>query len=248
MRINKFFVWVLLIGLSLTITFEASAQTKKRKPKTRRATNIVIRSQPTLPPMVEPEVVSRATDELNDPTAAAATNENNVSSPSQKTLPVASISSAAAPIDKKDSAREKEDRSLLDLERLSLAETRAETFRKQLSDVIDREANLRTKIEQLEFQIRPENIQMETSVIGSLRPEEVRESRRKIIENDKTRTIDQLNKTIESRARLELAIASADVLVDKLRARVEAEATAETRKSADKVSAKDSVEPTSPDN
>ena len=100
MRMNKIFVWVLLIGLGLTITFEASAQTKKRKPKARRTTNTVVRSQPTLPPMVEPEVVSRATDELNDPTTAA-TNENNVGSPTQKPLPIAPVSPVIIPHEKK---------------------------------------------------------------------------------------------------------------------------------------------------
>lgn len=239
---------ILMLGLSLLAAFEVNAQTKKRNPKNRRATSTVTRTQPAPVPS-EPEVVSRATDDLIETTDAANSRNNVVSPDLPARLPERPVKSAlTAPAKKNNSAEDKENRFLLDLERLSVAETRAETFRKQLSDAIDREANLRTKIEQLDFQMRPENIQLETATTGSLRPEELREARRKMFENDKLRTADQLNKTLENRVRLELAVANADMLVDKLRSRVEAETAAETGRSADQILSKDSAEPTNPNN
>lgn len=244
--INK----IIVLALILTFGFltEADAQTRRRKTKPRPTTPIV-RPQ-IISPTLEPEVVSRAEDDLNGENGAAIPNSKSINPDPQKLPPpTRPVKTVVAPTNKNSStAREKEDRSLLDLERLSIAEGRAEAFRRQLSDAIEREAAMRTKIEQLEYQMRPEVIQSGTATIGSLRPEEVRESRRKMLENEKTRTNEQLTQVLQSRTRLEAAIINADALVDKLRARIESEIDEETRKSADKISAKDSTEPKIQDN
>lgn len=246
---------ILLLVIILTSCFaiDANAQTRRRKTKLRPAKTVTLAApQPTpLSPTLEPEVISRAEDDLNAENKLPSPNNGGAVNPdplkTQSDRSVKTVAAPAAPVSN-NTTQEKEDRSLLDLERLSLAEGRAENFRKQLSDVIERESALRSKIEQLDYQMRPDIIQTETSIVGSLRPEEIRDSRRKMLENEKTRTSDQLTKVLENRTRLETAIINADMLVEKLRVRVEADTDEEIRKPSDKISAKDSAVPNSPDN
>ena len=119
-------------------------------------------------------------------------------------------------------------RNLLDLERLTRTEERAESLRRQLSSAIEKEAALNSKLEELTNELRPENIERTTSVVGSTRPEDVRETRRKMLENESTRVREQLANLQIARTKLESAVANADVLVEKLRARVEKEMDEET--------------------
>ena len=121
----------------------------------------------------------------------------------------------------KISTMEEQQRSLLEMERLSRAETRAENFRAQLRDVEAREADLQARAEQIEFDLRPENIERASQTFGSTRPEEVREARRRQLENERTRVQSQLQLLAQSRARLETAIASADAEADAIRRRME---------------------------
>jgi len=244
-------ICIKILTLALILTFglviDADAQTRRRKLKQRR-TNAVVRPQTTPLPTLDAEVISRAEEDLKAENATT-TGENGAINPDlQRTQSPRPVETLITPNGKRNSAEEKEDRSLIDLERLSLAEGRAEAFRKQLSDVIERESALRSKIEQLDYQMRPEVIQGDTATIGSLRPEQIRDSRRKMLENEKTRINEQITKVLESRTRLESAIANADALVDKLRSRVEAESSEETRRLPEKITSKDSTDPQVPDN
>lgn len=250
MAINSY-ILILTLILTLGLTSGADAQTRRRKIKSHRTPTMTTAQQspPQIVPVqttLEPEVVSRAEDDLNAENSAATDKNNSVNSDLQKTPTARPVKTLVAPINKNNAAEERESRSLIDLERLSLAEGRAEAFRKQLSDVIERESALRSKIDQLDYQMRPEVIQGETAVIGSLRPEEVRDSRRKMLENEKSRANDQLNTVMTSRIRLDSAILNADALVDKLRARVEAEINEDTRKPSESGSVRE--EPQIPDN
>jgi DNA repair exonuclease SbcCD ATPase subunit len=117
---------------------------------------------------------------------------------------------------------EGQQRTLVDLERLSRAEQRAEGFRAQLRDVQAKEADLQAKLEQIEFDLKPENIERSGSFYGTTRPEDVRDARRRHLENERTRIQSQLNLMQTSRVRLEAAIALADTEVERLRARLDA--------------------------
>jgi hypothetical protein len=243
---NKILVLALILAFGLLV--DAEAQTRRSKRKSHRTNTTVIKQQPIRPLILEPEVVSRAEDDLKAENSGVTDRDGNINPDPQRTTQTRPVKTTVATTGKNNSAKEKEERSLIDLERLSLAEGRAEAFRKQLSDVIEREAALRSKIDQLDYQMRPEIIQNETAVIGSLRPEQIRDSRHKMLENEKTRTNDQLTKVMESRTRLESAIVNADALVDKLRARVEAESNEDTQMGPEKITAKDSNAPQVPDN
>ena len=92
----------------------------------------------------------------------------------------------------------------------SAAET-LEKLRAQLLEVQGKEDGLRTRLAQLEENLKPENIERSLAGVGSTRPEEVRESRRRQLTVERDGVLAQL-KTIEtSRQRLEAAIAKAEV-------------------------------------
>jgi chromosome segregation ATPase len=117
---------------------------------------------------------------------------------------------------------EGQQRALVDLERLSRAEQRAEAFRAQLRDVYAKEAELQARLEQIEYDIKPESIERSTAFYGTTRPDEARETRRRQLESERTRLQSQLNLMTTSRTRLESAIALADTEVERLRARLDA--------------------------
>lgn len=243
---STFFALIVFFG---AVAFAADAQTTRGKKTTSRTNKTIVR-QPSnnSARIIEPEVVSTAEEIENQENGSQAAVDP---SPGKR---VNGKQNAAAEQNQSNSARANaalrreinalreqvktltEKRGVEDLEKLSVAEERAENFRRKLEETIAREADLNAKIQQLEYQSRPEQIQIETAVIGSTRPEEVREARRKMLEAEKTRLREQINQVQISRTRLEAAIANADSLVEKLRARVEADAAAPDSKN---VTAKD---------
>src|SRR5437773_1424521 len=67
-----------------------------------------------------------------------------------------------------------------------------ENLRAQLSDVEDKAADLKIRLEQLDFDLKPENIERHFNGFGSTRPEELRESRRRQLKTEKDRVLAQL--------------------------------------------------------
>src|SRR5207245_2612672 len=64
---------------------------------------------------------------------------------------------------------------------------RAANLRAQLSDVQARQSELQTRLQQLEYDLKPENIERSLAGIGSTHPEELREQRRRQLEGEKMR-------------------------------------------------------------
>lgn len=112
-------------------------------------------------------------------------------------------------------------RTLVDLERLSRAEQRAEGFRAQLREVMEKELGLQARLEQIEYEIQPDAIERRTALMGTLRPSELREQVRRQLESERNRVQQQLNLLTTSRARLEAAVVTADLEVERLRARLD---------------------------
>ena len=90
------------------------------------------------------------------------------------------------------------------------AAQRADDLRSQLLDAQAKEAELEARLRQLDEALKPENIERSLAGIGSTRPEELREQRRRqlTIERDGVRA--QLRLVATSRERLEAAIRSAE--------------------------------------
>jgi hypothetical protein len=80
---------------------------------------------------------------------------------------------------------------------------------------------LQSRLEETEFQMKPENIEREMATYGSTRPEVVREARRRRLESDRNRILAQMKILETSRVRLESAVVTADAEVDLLRRRLE---------------------------
>jgi len=88
----------------------------------------------------------------------------------------------------------------------------AANFRLQLSEVQLRQAELQARNEQLEEDLKPENIERSLAGVGSTRPELLRDQRRRQLEIVKNGVRVQLDELDRSRIRLEAAIAEADAL------------------------------------
>lgn len=116
---------------------------------------------------------------------------------------------------------QEDDRYQLDMERLTRAEQRAEQLRMQLIDVQSKSADIEAKLEDIEYALKPENIDRATQGYGSTRPEEAREARRRQLESEKSRLQAQLKILQTSQSRLEVSVANADNEVDLLRAKLQ---------------------------
>jgi hypothetical protein len=86
----------------------------------------------------------------------------------------------------------------------------AEKLRTQLLEVQTKEEDLRVRLAQLDEAIKPENIERSLAGVGSTRPEELREARRRQLSIQRDGVLAQLKTLETSRQRLETAIANAE--------------------------------------
>lgn len=119
-----------------------------------------------------------------------------------------------------DAANDKQNRILVNLDLLSRTELRAELLRKQLLELIEKETSFRTRLMQLDEDLRPDSIDRSIALIGSIRTSELRDARRRSLENERKGVDSLLNQTAQSRVRLEDDVKQADMLVAKLRQRI----------------------------
>ena len=92
----------------------------------------------------------------------------------------------------------------------SPAQEQAARLRLQLSDVQAKQTELQMRLQQLEEDLKPENIERSLAGVGSTRPEDLREQRQRQLEIERTSVRAQLDQLAVSRTRLETAIARAD--------------------------------------
>lgn len=118
------------------------------------------------------------------------------------------------------SANNKQNRITLSLDLLSQAEQRAEVMRKQLFELIEKETTLKSRILQIEEDMRPENIERSMNLVGTTRTSELRDARRRILENDRRGFEGLLSQTSQTRQRLDDDVRQADLLVSKRRQRL----------------------------
>lgn len=119
-----------------------------------------------------------------------------------------------------DSMKDQQNRISLSLELLGKAEQRAEILRKQLLELIEKETSVKSRLVQIEEDMRPESIERASSLVGSTRTMELREVRRRVLENERRGYESLLKQTSEIRLRLEDDVKQADALVIKIRHRL----------------------------
>ena len=89
---------------------------------------------------------------------------------------------------------------------------RAARLHAQLAEVQDNQIELQSRLDVLNEQLKPENIEKGFAGVGSTKPEDLRELRRRQLETEKTAIEKQLAIVIDGRVKLEAAIAQADAL------------------------------------
>jgi hypothetical protein len=119
-----------------------------------------------------------------------------------------------------DPLNDKQNRISLGLDLLSRSEQRAEVLRKQLLELIEKETSFKNRLVQIDEDMRPDSIDRSISLIGTTRTPELRDVRRRVLENERKGVESLLNQTSQSRLRLEDDVRQADALVSKLRQRV----------------------------
>lgn len=110
-----------------------------------------------------------------------------------------------------------EESLLVELEILARAEQRAEAMRTKLYDLEMRELYLQSRLEYLDYRMRPDSIQRALAFVGSVRPmDELRDDLRKSLENEKGRVNTELELLASHRERLEAALSRAEEEVERL--------------------------------
>jgi DNA repair exonuclease SbcCD ATPase subunit len=230
-------VWIrnyikILIAACLIVSFclvEGDAQTRRRK-KRRRSVPAAPKPVITNPTIAPPDGTQNPDDVKIISTAdTKESGEQLQGSKSKVTSPEATeeqktindLSKQVDRLNNKLTQMQEDDRYQMDMERLTRAEQRAEQLRSQLMDIQSKIADFESKLEQIEWAIKPENIEASTAGYGTTRPEAVREARRKSLESERTRVQAQLKLAETSKSRLELAVSNADSEVDLLRQKLE---------------------------
>lgn len=90
------------------------------------------------------------------------------------------------------------------------AAMRLEKLRLQLIEVQTKESALQIRAQQLDQELKPENIERALAGVGSTRPEELREQRRRQLQIEKAGVLEQLKQLAKSSADLESAILTAE--------------------------------------
>src|SRR5882672_8319230 len=202
----------IIAGVSLV---DSNAQRRKRKR----------RSRPSAPRITNPAIYQPSPSDNANSNASDAVNNSestNANTQSQDQQTIRSLSSQVDRLTEKISQMDEAQRSLVDLERLSRAEQRASSLRSELRDVQAKESDLQARAEEIDYALKPENIERSVAGYGTTHPEELREQRRRQLESEKQRLQKQLDQLAISHSRLDEAIATSDAEIDRLRKKLDA--------------------------
>lgn len=221
------------ISFSLCLSaVDANAQTSKRRKK--------VKKPPVAAVQLPPPVVSRNDDQYLDGNQIVLGEIPQSPTPDETSGAQINLPTAPAADDRdaqikelgdrlkslessgnKDDAKQK--RLLLNLDILTRAEARAESLRKQLFEIIEKESATQARIEQIGIDSRGEVIDRTVAMMGSLRPEEIRDQRRKSLEAERRNLETLLTQIQTNRTTLENNVQKADALVEKVRVKLDKE-------------------------
>src|SRR2546421_9802615 len=215
--VRKLVITVFAILLIGGLLVDSAAQKRRR---TRRRSSA--------PRITNPEIYQPSPGDNSNSNSSETTNGNSNSNSSQTEDPdsmkrtIRTLSNQVDKLTDKLNDMQASQQSMVDLERLSRSEQRSAQLRTELSGVQAKKSELAAHLEDIEYALKPENIERAAAGIGTTRPEEVREQRRKQLESDRTRTQQQLDQLNASEARLQQAIATSDADVDRLQKKLDA--------------------------
>src|SRR6266513_2875915 len=217
--VRKLVITVFALLLIGGLLVDSAAQKRRR---TRRRTST--------PRITNPEIYQPSPgDNSNSNSSETSTTNGNSNSNSSQTedsesmkRTIRTLSNQVDKLTDKLNDMQASQQSMVDLERLSRSEQRSAQLRTELSGVQAKKSELAAHLEDVEFALKPENIERATAGYGTTRPEEMREQRRKQLESERTRTQQQLDQLNASEARAQQAIATSDAEVDRLRKKLDA--------------------------
>jgi DNA repair exonuclease SbcCD ATPase subunit len=228
------FLLVMLVAFGI-FAIDATAQSRRRR-RARR----VIRPAAVRPVITNPEISAPGAEQSTGsngeriistsdqpgsepeqtPESARPKKSSKSSGDGEMQQTINALSNQVDRLNDKLTQMQQNDRTLIDMERLTRAEQRAESLRSQQVDVEGKLADLQAKLDQIEYQMRPENIERAAGY-GTVHPEDARDARRRQLENERARVQAQIRILETSRVRLETALRTADEEVDSLRRKIE---------------------------
>lgn len=214
-------VAAVLAIFTVSSTASVSGQTRRRKRSPRPAPVAT-----TIPVQTEPLVISRAEDFPDDSSRIVlppASQEaiKSIADPNARGIEELRARLVALEGTKSKDPDQKQKRLLLYLDILTKAEQRAESLRKQLFEVIDKETSTKTRLDLIDVDIRPESIEKTVALAGSLRPEELREARRRGLGAEKSNLQALITDIVRTRSIIEQNLLRADSLVERLRIKLD---------------------------
>jgi small-conductance mechanosensitive channel len=105
-------------------------------------------------------------------------------------------------------------------DKLGKEEQRAEILHAQLLATVAKETDLQARMDQIDEQLRPENMDRSLAGVGSLHPEDAREALRRRLTNEKRRVQSQLDLLHQNHTRLQSSLADSDAAIQRLRLRL----------------------------
>lgn len=216
---------------------DAQAQGRRRRPSRRVTNPVAPRPSPPVSSSTDAEIISTADDQNSSSASDPATDSNdaggaragnvsrrgaragarNESESESLQSTVNRLSTQVTGLTNDLNQLKEQQRTLINLERLTRAEQRAENLRAQLREVVKQEADLQARAEALEYDLRPESIERRAAVSGSSRPEEARAQLQRQLQSEQGRVRAQLEALTAGRQRLETAVANADTETERLR-------------------------------
>lgn len=219
---------VLLVALFClaVIVPDANGQGTRRKRKPAKTTSAL--PVTTIPPQGDALIVSRASDFPDDSVQLVPEQKRTDSpafDPAETSKALDDIRNRIAAMEslKKGDPDEKQKRLLLNLDILNRAEQRSESLRKQLFELMEKETAIRSKLDMIEVNIRPEAIEREVSFAGTMRPEDLRAMKKKQLEVERAGLQNILNEIQKTKTVLDQNLQRSDQMVEKLRVKLDKE-------------------------
>lgn len=227
MRISDVKLRILSLGLVIAsvalLSLSIPAQVKPRKKAKPLATPV--------PVSTGAEIISQSSDQSVIPGAQPQTDVQPAADDYRQSLPPAPdsrIDELTARIQLLESnnsskADQMQKRLLMALDILTRAEQRSDSLRKSYFEILEKENTIRTRLDQIEFDARPEMIDRTANLAGTLRPEELRDMRRRSLESEKQNLNNMLTEIQGQKDSLLRNMSRADDLVNRLRDKLEKE-------------------------
>lgn len=230
---SKIFLLAALLAFlcAAFVTVDSNAQTRRTRTRKTRVT-----ATPTpSPQQTEAEIISLADQSdvesnqtvstENRTTQNQNTTQTTTQTTTQDTPTLVELSERITQLEAKQTknADEKRKQLLANLDLLTKAEMLTESLRRQLFDVMEKQTSIQTRLDQINYDLRPEMIERYAAFAGSLRPEEVREKRKQTLESEKRNLESLLTQLVATRTTLEQKVQKADSMVERLRQKLEKE-------------------------